>query len=191
MRHREVDPAGLDPRRPGGDATGQPHGRLRAPGDLDVLPREGARDAEAERLPDRLLAGKAPGVALGRVLARVAVVLLDLREAAILEALVAVERAADALDLDQVDADPRHSERSIQSGTCAIELRTASGTTEERSSESGRNLPVRRSSVFIPKSCAPRTSCSRSSVTIHVSSGSASRAASAAAKQAALGFPIT
>jgi hypothetical protein len=80
------------------------HAGLRAAADLDLLPRE--VDAGAERLSDRLLRREATRVVLRRVRLRVAVRPLGLGEAALLEAFaVAVERAADALDLDQVDAD--------------------------------------------------------------------------------------
>ena len=54
----------------------EPNRRLRPADDLDLLPREGARNSEAERLADRLLAGEAARVALGRVRPRVAVRLL-------------------------------------------------------------------------------------------------------------------
>ena len=75
------------------------------PDDLDLLPRERARDAEAERLPDRLLAGEPARVALRRVRPGVAVRALGLGEAPLAKALVPRERAADPLDLDQVGAD--------------------------------------------------------------------------------------
>ena len=55
----------------------------------------------------------------------------------------------------------------------------ASGRTVPRSTASGRNLPVRTSAVFSPCCCAPATSASMSSPTIHVISASASRASSA------------
>src|SRR5436190_23404894 len=100
MRHREVDRARPDPLRPRRDRARQPHGRLRAAGDLDLLPGERARDPEPERLPDRLLARETAGVALRRVRARVAVRLLGRREAAVAEALAPLERPPDPLDLD-------------------------------------------------------------------------------------------
>ena len=82
-RSRAARPRGLRPAR-------EPDARLRPPDDLDLLPREA--DADAERLADRLLAGEAAGVALGRIRARVAVGLLRLGEAALAEARVALER---------------------------------------------------------------------------------------------------
>src|SRR5579884_4322480 len=100
MGHREVDRGDADALRPGRDAPGEPHRRLRAPDDLDLLPGERPRDAEAERLADGLLACEPAGVALGRVRPRLAVRLLRLGEAAVAEAPVARERAPDALDLD-------------------------------------------------------------------------------------------
>src|SRR5262249_54559990 len=146
-------------------------------GDLDLLPRE--VDAAAERLPDRLLAREASGIALGRVFLRVAVRALRLREAALTEAR-ALERFPDPLDLDQVDADLHDGGvSSSHSGNCEIELTTTSGTCGDASSWSGRNLPVRTRAVFMPKSWAPRTSASMSSVTSHVNSGSAPSASSA------------
>ena len=66
-----------------------------------------------------------------------------------------------------------------------------SGEASALSSVSGRNFPVRTSAVRMPKSRAPRMSDSMSSVTSHVSSGSASRTSSAAAKYDGLGFPST
>jgi hypothetical protein len=56
---------------------------------------------------------------------------------------------------------------------------------------SGRNFPVRTSTVFMPMPCAPVTSLSRSSPTIHVMCGSASSASHAAAKYEELGLPRT
>src|SRR5437762_689848 len=80
-----------------------------SPDDLDLLPRERASDAEAERFAYSFLAGEPARVALRRVLAGVAVRALRLGEAPLAEALVPRERAPDPLDLDQVGADPhRH-----------------------------------------------------------------------------------
>src|SRR2546421_3127008 len=168
------------------------HGRFRAAHDLDFLPRERARDAEAERLPDGFLAGEPPGVALRRVRPRVAVGLLGGREASLAEALVAVECAPHALDLDQVRAHP-YAQRcsSSQSGSCPIDDTIPSGRTRERSTASGRNFPVRTSTVRMFIDCAPAMSLSRSSPTIHVSSGSASSASHAAVKYDTLGLPMT
>src|SRR4029079_18289501 len=101
----QVARPGPGPLRHGGDPSREPDGRLRPSHDLDLLPGEGARDAEPERLPHRLLAREAARVALGRVRSRVAVRLLGGREAAVAEARVPVERAADAGDLDQVRSD--------------------------------------------------------------------------------------
>src|SRR5437588_8171086 len=117
VRHREVDGVRPDVLGPGGDAPGETHRRLRTAHDLDVLPRECPRDAEAECLADRLLAGEAPGVALRRIRPRVAVGLLGGGEASIAEAAVPVERAPHALDLDQVCSHP-YAQRcsSSQSG---------------------------------------------------------------------------
>src|SRR5262249_23218768 len=107
MRHGEVDRAGADLLGPGPDAAGQGDGGLRAARDLDVLPGPEARDPESECLADRLLAGEARGVVLGGVRARVAVRPLGRGEAALAEARP-LERAAHALDLDEVDPDGRH-----------------------------------------------------------------------------------
>src|SRR5271154_2351238 len=105
VRHREIYRRGADGGSTRGEPPRQPHRRLRAPDDLDLLPRERARDAEPERLADRLLAGEATRVALRRVRPRVAVRALGLGETALAEPLVARERTPDPLDLDQVGAD--------------------------------------------------------------------------------------
>src|SRR5204863_4141461 len=139
---------------------------------LYVAPRKRACHAEAERLADGLLAGEPAGVALCRVRSRVAVRLLRRREAAVAETGVALERAADTLDLDQVDAD-LHPCSSSQSGSCAIEEMMPSGRTRDASTASGRNLPVRTRMVRIPCFCAPAMSDSMSSPTIHVRPASA------------------
>src|SRR5207253_2573096 len=115
---------------------------------LDLAPRE--VDADPERLADRLLPGEAGGVVLRRVRPRLAVLALRLREAARPEARVALERPPDALDLDQIDADP-HATRPSHAGKSAIELTTTSGTTSIRSRADGRNFPVRTSAVRIPQ----------------------------------------
>src|ERR671910_2061215 len=184
MRHREVDVAGSDTFGVGRGSSREAHAWLRAPDDLDLLPRE--PHAAAERLADRFLAGKTAGVALRRPGARVAVLALGVGEAALSEAR-AFERPLDALDLDDVDsnlhgAQPPARSSSRSAGNCAIDETTMSGDGSAVSRASGRNLPVRTSAVFIPKSRAPRTSASTSSVTSHVSSGSAPSASSAAAK---------
>src|SRR5262249_54597643 len=149
-----------------------------------------------ERLPHRLLCREPTRVVLGRVRLRVAVLPFRLGEAAGPEAVsVALERAPYPLDLDQVDADPRrrggHRFSSSQSGSWAMDETMPSGATLVWSSSSGRNLPVRTSTVRIPTACPPTTSPSRSSPTIHVMSGSASSASIAAPKYAGLGFPST
>src|SRR4029453_10528119 len=180
--HREIDCAGSDAPRPSLDPPREPDGGLRPPRDLDPLPREEAGDAETERLPNRLLAREPGGVMLGGIGPSVAVGLLSGCEAAISKALVPLERIPDALDLDHVGAYSRHSDSSSQKGRSATDESTTSGATADRSSSSGRNLPVRTSAVRRPKRCAPRTSDSRSSPTIQVSSGAASRASSAVAK---------
>src|SRR5262249_16922914 len=113
---------------------------------------------------------------------RVAVGPLRLGEAALAKARVALEGGADAVDLDQVDADPHQSAASSQRGRSAIELTTMSGTGFPASRSLGRNLPVRTRTVPRPHLCAPPMSSSLSSPTIHVSSGSASTASSAASK---------
>src|SRR6266511_1226499 len=92
MRHREVDRARPHLLRPG----------LRPPRDLDLAPCE--TDAAAERLADRLLGREARRVVLRRVPAAFAVRAFGLREAARREVRVALERAPDALDLDQIYA---------------------------------------------------------------------------------------
>src|SRR5215211_5440529 len=192
MSHREVDPAGAGPAGPGADAARERDGRLGTARDLDVLPGERPGDAEAERLADGLLAGEAGGVVLSRVGPRLAVGALGLGEAALAEGRVALERAPDPCDLDQVDADVHcDSSRSIQSGRCARELTIPSGVSPKRSTASGRNFPVRTSTVRSPQALAPARSDSTSSPTIHVMPGSASSAASAASKYAADGLPIT
>src|SRR5262249_47563800 len=150
-------------------------------GDLDVAPRERTRDTEAERLADGFLAGKAAGVALRGIRPRVAVRTLRLREAALAEAGIPLERATHALDLDQVDADV-HPCSSSQSGSCAMDEMMPSGRTAVASTASGRNFPVRTRIVRIPCACPPAMSDSMSSPTIQVSSGSASSALSAASK---------
>src|ERR1044072_8302736 len=108
VRHREVEPFCPDLGRPLLHAARQPYGRLRAPGDLDIAPGERARDPEADRLADRLLAGEAGGVVLRGVRPGVAVSALRLGEAALPERRVPLERAADPLDLDQVDPHGAH-----------------------------------------------------------------------------------
>src|SRR5581483_2066921 len=165
--------------------------RLRPAAHLDLLPRE--VDTGTQRLPDGFLGCEAAGVVLRRIRLRVAVRALRLGEAALLERLaVAFERAANPLDLDQVDADLHgHRLASSQSGSCAIDEMMPSGCTGERSTSSGRNLPVRTRIVRMPCLCAPRQSLSRSSPTIHVSCGSASSAARAASKYARDGLPST
>src|SRR5688500_13460179 len=99
MRHREVDLPGADFFSPFLRPAGQRDPRLGPPADLDLAP--GEENPGAERLADCLLRRKARGVVLGRVRPRVAVGLLFLREAAILEARVAGESSLDAADLDQ------------------------------------------------------------------------------------------
>jgi len=71
----------------------------------------------------------------------------------------------DTLDLDQVDPEARAAHRfcSSHSESWAIEETMPSGIDVDRSSSSGRNLPVRTSTVLIPCTCAPTTSPSRSS----------------------------
>src|SRR4051794_5850651 len=105
MRHREVDGADAVVLRPGRDPAGEVHRRLRSAYDLDVLPGERARDAEAECLADGFLARDPARIALGRVRTRLAVRLLGLREAPVAEAGVTLERTADARDLDEIGAD--------------------------------------------------------------------------------------
>src|SRR2546422_10786833 len=102
MRHREVDAADTRAFRGGRQPTGELHRRLGPADDLDLVPREGSRDAEAECLADGLLAGEAPRVALGGIGARLAVRLLGRREAPVSEPGIPVERAPDARDLDQI-----------------------------------------------------------------------------------------
>jgi hypothetical protein len=113
MRHRKVDGAHAALGRNRSDAPAQPHGGLWAPDDLDLLPRERARDAEPERLADRFLAGEATRVALGGIRTRVAVRLLGFGEAAVAEPGVPRERAANARDLDQIGADTDHRRNAI------------------------------------------------------------------------------
>src|SRR5207248_4653382 len=116
-------------------------------------------DADAQRLADRLLRSEATGVVLRRVRLRVAVGALVGGEAAFAEAVaVALQGAAYAFDLDQVEPDAHYEVRSSQSGSCAIEERIASGCTPASSTASGRNLPVRTRTVRMPCRCAPITS---------------------------------
>src|SRR4051794_30561103 len=190
MCHREVDPAGAARLRPLRDASAQRHGRLRPAGDLDVPPCKSAGDAEAERLTDGFLARKPARVALRGVRARLAVGLLGRREAAVAEPRVALERAPDAVDLDQVDADV-HECSSSQSGSCAIDEMIPSGRMRDASTASGRNLPVRTRTDRIPCRCAPAMSDSMSSPTIQVIPASASSSLSAASKYAVDGLPST
>src|SRR4051812_3429225 len=105
MGHREVELARCVAPRPVRHPAGKSHARLRPPGDFDVLPREGPRDAEPERLSDGLLAGEAGGIVLRRVWARIAVHALRLGEDTVSERRVALQRAPDAPDLDEVEAD--------------------------------------------------------------------------------------
>src|SRR4051794_4439140 len=108
MGHREVDLTHTAPRGPGADAAAQPDGGLGPADDFDVLPREGARNAEPERLPHGLPAGEAARTAHGRVRSRLAVRLLGSGEAAVAETGVALERASDPRDLDQVGTHAHH-----------------------------------------------------------------------------------
>src|SRR5438034_954890 len=103
MRHRELDRGRADPLGEGSRAAAQVHSRLRASTHLDLLPRE--VDARTKCLPDRLLRREAARVVLRRIRLRVAIRTLRLGEAPLLERVaVPFERAANALDLDQVDA---------------------------------------------------------------------------------------
>src|SRR4029079_11226150 len=149
----------------------------------------------AERLADRLLAREPRRVVLRRIRLRVAVRALGVGEAALAETRVALEGTRDPRDLDQVDADSHRPKLyvavSIQPGSAAIEVMIPSGWTRATSTVSGRNLPVRTSTVFRPQACAPAMSASMSSPTIQVSSASESSASSAAWKYAGLGFPST
>src|SRR5581483_1136870 len=117
VRHRELDPPGSEPLGDARRPPRQPHARLRTAHDLDLAP--GEVDADAERLPDRLLAGETGCVVLRRVGSGVAVGALGLREAAVAEAGMAVERAPDPLDLDQVDAEPHRFTGSARSTPAA------------------------------------------------------------------------
>jgi hypothetical protein len=108
VRHREIDPLGAATARPGFDASGQTNRWLWAARDLDLSPRERARNAEAERLADRLLPGEAARVRVRRICARVAVRPLGGSETTLTETRIPLERPTNALDLDQVDADRDH-----------------------------------------------------------------------------------
>src|SRR5205814_9260965 len=134
-----------------------------------------------ERLADRFLPGEPSRVRLGGIRTGVAVRTLGLGETAFAEARMALERAANARNFDQVDADS-HAFSSSHAGTCAIDDTIASGRTRPRSTASGRNFPVRTRIVFIPYACAPAMSASMSSPTIHAMCASASTASSAASK---------
>src|SRR5215471_16056677 len=102
MRHREIDRGRAELLCAFGEAPREPHRRLRAPDDLDLLPGECPRDAEPERLAHGFLAREASGIALRRVRAGVAVRTLGLGEAALAETSVTLQRVPDPLDLDQV-----------------------------------------------------------------------------------------
>src|SRR5262245_47268490 len=181
MRHREVDLCRADSLGPGLQLPGQANRRLGTAVDLDVLPGEGARDAEPERLPDRLLAREARRVVLGRVRPRIAVDAFGVGEAPFPEARIAFERVANSLDLDQVEAD-LHADSRRKVGTSTIDSTTPSGCTFAAASVSGRNLPVRTSTARIPAPFAPPMSDSMSSPTITAASGAAPSSASAASK---------
>src|SRR3954463_9006944 len=99
MRHRELDLPRADTLGPFESSACERHPRLRPAHDLDLAP--GEADSRAERLADRLLAGEASGVVLCGVRAPVAVGLLGLREAAVPEAGIPLERLRDPRDLDQ------------------------------------------------------------------------------------------
>src|SRR5260370_4990235 len=158
------------------------HGWLGPGDDLDLLPGGGAGHTEAERLAHRLLAREAAGVALGRVRPRLAVRLLGRGEAAVAKPGVAVERAPDAPDLDEVGPDADHRCSSSHSGKCAIEDTIPSGCVRACSTASGRNFPVRTIPLCMPTPCAPAMSLSRSSPTIQAIWGSAASASQAAAQ---------
>src|SRR5438034_5653656 len=189
MRHREVDRARADPFGPCLQASRKRDAGLRPARDLDLAPREGARDAEAQRLADRLLAGEPSGVVLRRIRPGVAVSALRLGEAALPKRRVPLERPAHPRDFNQVYA-YCHNADSRNAGTSPIESRTASGWALQAPASS-RNLPVRTRIVCIPSTPAPPMSVSTSSPTIQAFSGSASSTSSAASKYEALGFPST
>src|SRR5918996_2738273 len=191
VRHGEVQLPRADAARPGLQPAGQAHRRLRPPGDLDVLPGERARDAEAERLANRLLAGEARRVVLGRVGARVAVLLLRGREAAVAERRVALEGVPDALDLDDVEPDLHQPRSRRNRGTSAIESTTASGFDSAAASVLSRNFPVRTRIARRPAALAPPTSASTSSPTMTASEGAASSSARALSKYERLGLPTS
>src|SRR5262249_36668578 len=92
---------------------------------------------------------------------------------------------------DEPSAEMSYTFASSQSGRCEIDETIPSGRTLPRSTVSGRNLPVRTRTVFIPCACAPAMSASMSSPTIHVMLASASSASSAASKYAVDGLPST
>src|SRR5688500_10351300 len=93
VRHRQVDLAAPEalPRRP--RPAREAYARLRPADDLDLLP--GEPHADPERLPHRLFPRETARVALRGLRARVAVRDLGLREAALAEARVTLERALD------------------------------------------------------------------------------------------------
>jgi hypothetical protein len=105
VRHRQVDRSGPDLVRPARDTAAEGDGGLWATRNLDIAPGKRTRDTESQRLPHGFLAGEAACVALRRIRPPVAVRLFRRREAALAETGIPLERAADALDLDQVDAD--------------------------------------------------------------------------------------
>src|SRR5436190_10202064 len=100
MRHREVDRARADPFGPCLQASRKRDAGLRPARDLDLAPREGARDAEAERLANRLLACEPSGVVLRRIRPGVAIGALGRREAALAKRGIALQRPPHARDLD-------------------------------------------------------------------------------------------
>src|SRR4029079_10855240 len=81
------------------------HTRLRPADDLHLPPREGARDAEAKGLPNRLFTGEPCGVVLGWVRPRVAVGAFGLREAALAECRIALERPSHSRGFGDIDPD--------------------------------------------------------------------------------------
>src|SRR5688572_9771137 len=140
MRHRQVDRARLDTLGERGGPSRQPYARLGPAHDLDLLPREA--HAAPERLADGLLPGEPARVALSRTRARVAVLPLGVGEAPLAKPW-AGERALDALDLDDVDADlhgaqPPEMSSSSNAGKCPSDETTISGAVSADSSASGR-----------------------------------------------------
>src|SRR2546426_11880448 len=102
MGHRQVDAACVRLLSPCAHAPRQTNGGLRATDDLDVLPGERTRNADAKRFPDRFLAGEATRVGLCGIRPGGAIRALGFRETPPAEARIALQRAPDTRDFHHV-----------------------------------------------------------------------------------------